>query len=67
MYAKGIGVGRDEVLAYAWFNVAIMSGHYPATKPRDALAKTMNADAIAEAESISSQWKYGQDLSRIEP
>ena len=44
-----------------------MSGHYPATKPRDALAKTMNADAIAEAESISSQWKYGQDLGRIEP
>ena len=67
MYVKGQGVGRDQVLAYAWFNVAIMSGHYPATKPRDALAKTMTADAIAEAEAISAQWKYGQTLIRQEP
>jgi hypothetical protein len=52
------------VLAYAWYNVAIMSGHYPAGKPRDALVKTMNADEIAEAEQLSSMWKFGQLIRR---
>ncbi|MFM6987051.1 MAG: tetratricopeptide repeat protein, partial [Arenimonas sp.] len=64
LYAKGDGVKRDAVLAYAWYNVAIMSGHYPASKPRDALAKTMNADEIAEAEQLSAMWKFGQDIVR---
>jgi hypothetical protein len=64
LYAKGDGVRHDPVLAYAWYNVAIMSGHYPAGKPRDALVKTMNADEIAEAEQLSSMWKFGQLIRR---
>jgi hypothetical protein len=64
MYAKGEGLKRDVVLAYAWYNVAIMNGHYPASKPRDVLAKTMNADEIAEAEQLSSMWKFGLPIER---
>ncbi len=64
MYVNGEGVAKDRVLAYAWFNVAIINGHYPASKPRDLLAKTMSADDIAEAEQLSSMWKFGLPIER---
>jgi hypothetical protein len=41
-----------------------MGGHYPASKPRDMLAKAMSADEVAEAEQLSSMWKFGLPITR---
>ena len=62
-YATGIGVPQDNVSAHMWFNLA--TAHFPASDTRritagtnrDALAKQMTRDQIAEAQKRAREWR----------
>ena len=56
-YAFGLGVAKDDVIAYMWYNLAAASGHESGKKGRDLLAKRMTAEKIAEAQRLSRDWK----------
>lgn len=61
MYAEGIGIRKDVVLAYAWLSVTKESY---AIKLRDRLVSNMNSAEIAEGQLLSNQWKQGNILKR---
>jgi TPR repeat protein len=56
-YVKGDGVPQDYVLAHMWFNLAAALGSESARESRDAVAKVMTPDQIAEAQRLARQWK----------
>ncbi len=56
-YVKGDGVPQDYVLAHMWFNLAAALGNEAARESRDAVAKVMTPDQIAEAQRLARQWK----------
>ena len=59
MYQYGNGVPQDFVQAYMWINLA--ASHYSAfTERRDALAKSMTTEQIAEGQRLSRNWKPEQ-------
>ncbi len=48
-YAVGLGVPKDPVLAYAWFNIAAASGHARARKFRDDFHKILSPEDLSKA------------------
>jgi uncharacterized protein len=63
-YAKGDGGSPDTVRAHMWFNLA--AAHFPASDSRnrgaavtsrDAVARNMTSDQIAEAQRLAREWK----------
>lgn len=64
MYANGEGVAADNVLAYAWFNISAAQGSVTAKFYRDRLK--LSPESIREAEALSSSWKGGQELMRVQ-
>ena len=73
MYDNGQGVPQDYVEAYKWYNLAAAQGlaeeqgASPAITNRDAIARYMTPDQIAEAQQISREFKprkeFGSDNS----
>ena len=61
-YYHGKGVPKDVVLGYAWLNLAAASGI--ATEVRSLLEQHIPPASIAEAQSLSSNWKKGQLIAR---
>jgi TPR repeat protein len=57
MYKNGNGVPQDDVLAYMWLNLAVAQGNDDAKNNRDALAKRMTSEQIAEAQRLAREWK----------
>ena len=57
MYNRGQGVPQDYVMAHMWFNLAAALGDEKALKTRDALAKNMTSEQIAEAQRLAREWK----------
>jgi TPR repeat protein len=57
MYEGGLGVPPDNVLAHMWLNLAATQGDGDAAKLRDALARFMTPDQIAEAQRLTREWK----------
>jgi uncharacterized protein len=62
LYELGLGVPRDYVQAYKWFNLAVVS--FPAgderdlfAESRDFLATRMTPEQIAEAERLAREWQ----------
>ncbi len=60
MYENGNGVTQDYVLAYMWFNLAVLNGNmysrkYDAEK-RDLVATKMTSEQIAEAKRLTHEW-----------
>ncbi|HET6469797.1 MAG TPA: peptidoglycan-binding protein [Geminicoccaceae bacterium] len=53
-YARGEGVERDEVRAYAWLSLAASQGLRVAARVRDELAASMNWLQIEQAEALVS-------------
>ena len=53
MYAIGHGVPKDDVQAYAWFNVSGAAEHQQARTNRARLAEGMTPAQIAEAQTLS--------------
>jgi TPR repeat protein len=57
MYAKGQGVPRDYISAYMWFDLAAAQGDQAAVSNRDAAARRMTPEQIAEAQKLAREWK----------
>ena len=61
MYDLGQGVPQDRVAGHMWLSLAAAqaSGADRDTyiESRDAVAKRMTAEQIAEAESLAKEWK----------
>lgn len=53
LFMSGIGVPRNLVLAHMWFDRAAVQGHNEAARSRDAVAKIMTAEQIAEAQRLA--------------
>ncbi len=57
MYERGEGVQQDNVKAYMWYSLGSANGVEAGTRLRDALAKKMDPDQIAEAQKLAREWK----------
>jgi TPR repeat protein len=55
MYDNGEGVPEDDVTAYAWFNVAAVSGDENAISARSIIEKQMTPSQISEAQKLSTE------------
>lgn len=62
MYATGVGMPQDNILAHMWFNLA--AAHFDSSVPRDraarnrdAVARRMSPEEIAQAQELARQWK----------
>lgn len=59
-YWYGKGCAQDRVRAYMWANLAAAQGHADAIKNREVFEYRMTPDQIAEAQSLTREWKPGQ-------
>ncbi len=57
MYERGEGVQQDYVKAYMWYSLGSANGIEAGARLRDALAKRMEPDQIAEAQKLTREWK----------
>ncbi len=57
MYERGEGVQQDYVKAYMWYSLGSANGMEAGARLRDALAKRMEPDQIAEAQKLAREWK----------
>ena len=57
IYADGLGVPRDYVLAHMWWNLAAMQGALLGGQKRDEIEVQMTPDQIAEAKRLAREWK----------
>ena len=57
MYERGDGVLQDYVQAYKWYSLGAANGVKAGAVLRDALAKRMTPDQIAEAQQLARKWK----------
>ncbi|MDO8346453.1 MAG: tetratricopeptide repeat-containing serine protease family protein [Rugosibacter sp.] len=63
-YHYGEGVSKDVVLSYVLTNLAAGAGLVEAEKVRSIMERELPANALAEAQRISSNWKKGQMITR---
>lgn len=71
LYRDGNGVRQDEVVAFAWLNLAA-SAEEPnslALAERDQIATQLTRNQVFEGQRLSREWKRGEPLgkSRIKP
>jgi TPR repeat protein len=66
---QGIGADEDNVLAYAWTNLAVPDklNAEQATKNRDIFEKRLDKEEREEAQRLSAAWKLGKDIVREKP
>ena len=64
MYLDGRGVPQDYVSAYMWLNLAAAQFGELATSSRDAVAQKMSPAQIAEAQTLTREWKPTKRLPR---
>jgi TPR repeat protein len=57
MHERGDGVPQDNVQAYMWYHLGGATGAKAGAMLRDALAKRMTPDQIAEAQQLAREWK----------
>ena len=57
LYERGDGVPQDYVQAYMWYSLGAAKGAKRGAALRDALAKQMSPDQIAEAQQLAREWK----------
>jgi TPR repeat protein len=56
LYATGLDVEADLVVAHKWFNLAAMRGNRSALAHRVELAGEMSASQIAQAQKLAREW-----------
>ncbi|MBL8075073.1 MAG: sel1 repeat family protein [Nitrospira sp.] len=56
MYERGRGVPQNLVEAHMWYNLSAAYGEKRAAESRNALAKHMTAEQIAEADARAKKW-----------
>ncbi len=61
MFRTGEGVGRDYLMAYAWYGVAAAGGHPGAPGYRDAVAQYLTREELHAGRDLARQLfiKYG--------
>ena len=57
MYERGDGVQQDYVRAYMWYSLGAAKGMEAGARLRDAIAKRMDPEQIAEAQQLAREWK----------
>ena len=58
LYERGEGVQQDYVKAYMWYSLGSANeGVEAGTRLRDAVAKKMDPEQIAEAQKLAREWK----------
>lgn len=55
LYEQGLGTPQDFVQAHRWYNIAASQGHAEALEARDALARRLTPDQLAEAQRLATQ------------
>lgn len=60
MYQKGWKVPQDFVLAHKWYNIAASFGDEKSRLERDAVARLMTLDQVAEAQKLAREWMASQ-------
>jgi len=55
LYAKGWGTRRDPVWAYVWYELAARQGDHEAEGMRNDLLKSMKADMVGEAQTLTEK------------
>ena len=55
-YMMGDSVPRNFIMAYMWFNIAVINGDKDAVKNRDSVAESLSADMIEEAQQLGTDW-----------
>ena len=66
LYEYGLGVEKDKVLAYAWYNVAASGGFDKAKQNLSRVEQTLNGDELREAQTLSREWEPGKQLVHAE-
>ncbi len=61
-YLNGVGLEKDNILAYAWLNLATSQGLETALKLRNETESKLSIAEKQEAQRLSSNWKKGQIL-----
>jgi TPR repeat protein len=56
LYATGLDVEADLVVAHKWFNLAAMRGNRAALARRIELAREMTSNQIAQAQKLAREW-----------
>jgi uncharacterized protein len=56
LYATGLDVVADLVVAHKWFNLAALRGNRAALARRVELAREMSANQIALAQKLAREW-----------
>ena len=60
MYAMGLGLPRNEVLAHMWFDLAALKGAAEVSKAaargRAAAAEAMSAAEVSQARRLAGEW-----------
>ena len=57
MHERGEGVQQDSIKAYMWYSLGAAKGGEAGARLRDALAKKMDPEQIAEAQKLAREWK----------
>jgi len=56
VYQNGkAGIEKDDVTAYAWWNIAVSNGHATAKEDKRVIARKMTPDQIAKAEELTKE------------
>jgi TPR repeat protein len=63
LYATGLDLPVDLVVAHNWFNLAAMRGNRAALSYRKDLANEMTAGQIAEAQRLAREWLATEKLA----
>ena len=56
LYATGLDVEADLVVAHKWFNLAALRGNRAALARRIELAREMTASQVALAQKLAREW-----------
>jgi hypothetical protein len=54
-YSEGEGVLEDDVVGYAWYNIAALNGDLHAKRNKDILAKEMSLELVSVAQKLSKE------------
>jgi len=52
---SGVGVSRDDIAAYAWYNVCSSNYHREAARLRDVIASRLSASQLDQAQKLSRE------------
>jgi peptidoglycan hydrolase-like protein with peptidoglycan-binding domain len=66
MYRDGLGVRKDQIRAYMWFDLAAQRNQYGAAQLRDELAQQMLPWQVDEAKKMVAAWPQPQEQAQTD-